>query len=964
MFANISERWILVLRWGLVLGWIVLIASLFYDPYTAQFTEETSSGPLRLNKAASLIGGDRFICPTKDAGGVINWHGLEEGTCDSRCPRVRDRCLVQEPYPIAARVFWTMALPLLPLLFMVFGHEFWRRICPLSALMQIPRKLARHRKVPYLNPKTGVIQWRISFISTESWLGRHPTVLPFLLLCLGVTIRLLFINSDRVSLAIFFLFVIAAAMMVGYFYGGKTWCHYICPISVVQKIYTEPRGLLESWPHINRSPVPQSMCRKTSSEGDVSNCVACISSCPDIDLERQYWAKINERGRSFVHYGYVGMILSFYGYYALYSGNWGYYFTGVWTHDESQLSTLLAPGFYWLPEGTWMVKAIAAPLTIALSVLLSCAVGYGLEWIAFYMMSRKKTFNNVAFKHHTYLLSAFVAFNCFYFFGGRPNIMLLPEALISLVDLGIVAVSVVWVARSWYRSPRQYKVESVGSRLRRQLTQSEIDLSKALDGRSVDMLSYEEVYALGNVLPSVDATARLKLYRDALAEALSSSDGAFSEFAAELREKLNISDSEHRQVMAELGIAMGTNIDEVLNAEELWRTMSYREALVEMVRDAAQSGVPLEEALASPKVQKEILMLQGTYRINDEQHQHAVYSLIGTEGAIFQSGKERVDRLVSLKKLSFFIDRAPGAASVAQLVVHELERSQLDLIKELLRVVIALDESPEVSALTMMAVERAPEQLRHLLDAQVEGDGHWTTWRALLGETVATTIEAQLATASPPDLQMETPEINDIFEHVELLSPMGLAALISWWIGYDKSTAMTLINQIETQGHGEHWLIKRACQEVRVTERAPDIIAWVAQLMLTEFYRDAEAVAVARLLWDCKPHVGDKGETIFRQGDLSDNVVCILNGELSVLLEKEGAEDLILAKVKTGETLGELGVINNEPRTATVRVASEQANLLFIDQQAFDEFLARESKSVLRLVSRRLTNTLRRQSAS
>jgi hypothetical protein len=55
------------------------------------------------------------------------------------------------PYAMGNRIFWTMVLPLVPIFLMVFGHEAWRRICPLSHFSQIPHLLGWQRKIKALN---------------------------------------------------------------------------------------------------------------------------------------------------------------------------------------------------------------------------------------------------------------------------------------------------------------------------------------------------------------------------------------------------------------------------------------------------------------------------------------------------------------------------------------------------------------------------------------------------------------------------------------------------------------------------------------------------------------------------------------------------------------------------------------------------------------------------------------------
>ena len=42
----------------------------------------------------------------------------------------------------------------------------------------------------------------------------------------------------------------------------------------------------------------------------------------------------------------LACVVGYFGYYYLYAGNWAYYFSGAWAHQEDQLDTLFNPGFY------------------------------------------------------------------------------------------------------------------------------------------------------------------------------------------------------------------------------------------------------------------------------------------------------------------------------------------------------------------------------------------------------------------------------------------------------------------------------------------------------------------------------------------------------------------------------------------------------------------------------------------
>ena len=89
------------------------------------------------------------------------------------------------------------------------------------------------------------------------------------------------------------------------------------------------------------------MCRTVNNQGqEVSACDGCKSLCLDIDAERSYWGELKKPGRRLVQYGYLGMVFAYYFYYFFYAGNWNYYFSGAWTHEESQLANIFAPGYY------------------------------------------------------------------------------------------------------------------------------------------------------------------------------------------------------------------------------------------------------------------------------------------------------------------------------------------------------------------------------------------------------------------------------------------------------------------------------------------------------------------------------------------------------------------------------------------------------------------------------------------
>ncbi len=61
------------------------------------------------------------------------------------------------------------------------------------------------------------------------------------------------------------------------------------------------------------------------------------------------------------------------------------------------------------------------------------------------------------------------------------------------------------------------------------------------------------------------------------------------------------------------------------------------------------------------------------------------------------------------------------------------------------------------------------------------------------------------------------------------------------------------------------------------------------------------------------------GETIFRQGDPADYIYTIISGEVEVVREDHDQGETVLNRLGPGQYFGEMAVVNNTPRNATIR---------------------------------------------
>ena len=424
-------------RFALLFGWLLILASLLYDPFTA-----------------SLTAPDNIASPFHVHAGPI----------------VQGTPLAAAPYPMTARIFWTMIVPLIPIFLMLFGHETWRRICPISLVSQIPGMMGWQRRNKNIRPSGKTGKFIPQLVPAKSWIRKNHYYIQFWYLAAGILGRTLFFNSNRMCLAIAFVVIIGSAFTTGILFGGKSWCQYFCPISVIQATYTGPGGLLDSRAHLASGAVKQSICRTPSPTGDLSACVGCSANCADTDLEKSYWKSVDSDKKRFMYYALFGLIIAFYTYYYAYSGNWDYYMSGAWTHESGQLAALTRPGLWLGGHAVGVPKIIAAPAYF-LSCIMLAYWGLCLAERAYAAWSARfaTPLSKVLLRHRMLTISGFLSFTLFYVFAGRPNILLMPVWAIKIIDLTIAMISVLWLQRSLARRPDAYRRALMAQTLRDQL---------------------------------------------------------------------------------------------------------------------------------------------------------------------------------------------------------------------------------------------------------------------------------------------------------------------------------------------------------------------------------------------------------------------------------------------------------------------------------------------------------------
>ena len=84
----------------------------------------------------------------------------------------------------------------------------------------------------------------------------------------------------------------------------------------------------------------------------------------------------------------------------------------------------------------------------------------------------------------------------------------------------------------------------------------------------------------------------------------------------------------------------------------------------------------------------------------------------------------------------------------------------------------------------------------------------------------------------------------------------------------------------------------------------------------------------------------ESGETIFHQGDRGDRLYIVVDGEVEVVKAEPGKqEETVLARLGPGECFGEMALVSDNLRMATVR-SRTSVNVLTLDRDAFQSLFA------------------------
>ena len=112
---------------------------------------------------------------------------------------------------------------------------------------------------------------------------------------------------------------------------------------------------------------------------------------------------------------------------------------------------------------------------------------------------------------------------------------------------------------------------------------------------------------------------------------------------------------------------------------------------------------------------------------------------------------------------------------------------------------------------------------------------------------------------------------------------------------------------------------------------------------------DDSALKILSLLFEEKEY--KHGETIFEEGSVGTSMMVIAQGRVRITqkADVDSQTEEALKVLKTGEVFGEMALLEDLPRSATV-VAHTDAIILAIDRKNFIKFIEQDCKNGIKIV--------------
>lgn len=535
-----------------------------------------------------------------------------------------------------------------------------------------------------------------------------------------------------------------------------------------------------------------------------------------------------------------------------------------------------------------------------------------------------------------------------------------------LYDLGLVALSTLWLYKTWRRSPDLYSRENLASRFRKQLEKLQLNVSQFLEGRTLSDLNTHEVYVLAKVLPGFTREKRHQAYKGVMREVLEEGYVNYSsslEVLQQMRQELGITDDEHRIVLEELGIEDPEllNPDRQRSLENQIRLSGYRKSLERlMLLQRKQSNHTAFEQL-SFQDSAAVRSLRRQYSITPQEEEWILSGFSGNSSSVRKAEfllaqlQDLIDCYRALNQPMLHEHKA-----VLTLLRENISHKKELIVRSLLETLALLQSDPAALTLAQSLQQASPAILGELLEQE--------NWGNQLPPAIlkCLTQPGEIPTSCSLESSSQV-----ILEHLEALlqdqNPMIQAAALYVIAQLDAERSQVIarnrrheFNSRLVEETSDRLLSLHSSLTANPSLTEFPTLEKLVYLFNSDFFHRMQSDTLIALADRAEVKTYNRGDIITEAGDTCRELLLLIEGDARIHYQTESG--IRVEQLHPGQTLDELEVLAHSNSENTIVADHESTRILAISVDAFDDLLDHDpdfARRVLELESQRLQRFVR-----
>jgi hypothetical protein len=135
------------------------------------------------------------------------------------------------------------------------------------------------------------------------------------------------------------------------------------------------------------------------------------------------------------------------------------------------------------------------------------------------------------------------------------------------------------------------------------------------------------------------------------------------------------------------------------------------------------------------------------------------------------------------------------------------------------------------------------------------------------------------------------------------------------------------------------------------TQRTVNEIDTMLLLRRVSLFEDLEPEDLQRIASTCIERVYSAGEALMREGDIGNELVVIVEGAVRVVHDQPDGSERLIRHYERGDHIGELAVLRDRPRAASVIAESDGVRALVIDGENLKAILRERPEAAMAMLA-------------